>query len=59
MLSKVITKIREEARGEITVEYGLIIALIAIISIGILFFTNGSGGDNYDISNDSLKNSQY
>lgn len=57
MLPKVITRIKEEARGEVRVEYGLIIAVIAIICIGILLFTKGSGSDNYSNLTDSLKNS--
>lgn len=45
-MRSVITRIREEARGEISVEYGLIIAIIAIICIGILLLSNNGGSGN-------------
>lgn len=47
MLRSVITRIREEAKGEVSVEYGLIIAIIAIICIGILLLFNNGGSDNF------------
>ncbi len=59
LLRKAMTRIWKEAKGEVTVEYGLIIAIIAIICIGILLFINGSGGNNPGSPADSLKNSGF
>lgn len=47
MLRSVMTRIREEAKGEVSVEYGLIIAIIAIICIGILLLSNNGSSDNF------------
>ncbi len=57
MLLKTITKIRDEEKGEGSVEYGLFIAIIAIIVIGILIALNGEGQNIYDNLSGSFKNS--
>lgn len=57
MLRQVITRIREETKGQIAVEYGLIIAIIAIICIGIMLVSNGAGSDNFGNLTDPVKNS--
>jgi len=58
LLRQAINRVKEEAKGEVSVEYGLIIAIIAIICIGILLFSNGSDRDNFEIPTDSSKNSR-
>ena len=40
MIPQLLTRIRDEVKGEATLEYGLIIAVIAIICIGILLSIN-------------------
>lgn len=57
MLRRVITGIHKEAKGQIVVEYGLIIAIIAIICIGIMLVSNGAGGDDSGNLTDPVKNS--
>ncbi len=48
MISRLLIRIHTEVKGEATVEYGFIIAVIAIICIGILLFINRGAGSNID-----------
>lgn len=57
MFPRVISRIRDEEKGEALVEYGLIIAMIAILLIGILIAVNGGVNSIYGNITDSLKNS--
>ena len=57
MFLRIITRIRDEEKGEWSVEYGLIIAMIAILLIGTLIVINGGVNSIYGNITDSLKSS--
>ncbi len=46
MFRKFLIRVRDGEKGEILIEYGLIIALIAVVLIGILIAVN-NGTTNY------------
>ncbi len=54
MFLRLITRIRDEEKGECLVEYGLIIAMVAIFLIGILIAVNGVVNNIYGNITDSL-----
>lgn len=57
MFQELIARIRDEEKGEGFMEYGLIIALIAFLLIGILLTVNSGANNIYGNISNSPKNS--
>ncbi len=53
-MSTAMSALREEERGATAVEYGLIVALIAAIIIGIVGTLGGKISDNFNTVNNEL-----
>lgn len=55
MFQKFITRIWDDEKGEGLMEYGLIIALIAVLLIGILIAVNSGANGSFGNITDSRK----
>lgn len=55
LLLRLMSRISNEEKGEVMMEYGLIIALLALLLIGILIAVDGGVNTIYGNITDSLK----